>query len=145
MIMGSHGVRDAGGLKIVVADSERAVLELVQIRLDVAGYYACVARTGPAVLEVLQQVRPAAMIIDLGLAELNGFDVLHALNPRGEGLPYPVLVVGRKLAASDVQRAANLGARACMTKPFSGADVLDRVARMLRSPPPARAQAALIG
>src|SRR5438445_12792454 len=109
MIMGSHGVRDAGGLKVVVADGDRAVLELVQIRLDVAGYYACVARTGPAVLEVLQRVRPAAMIIDLSLPELNGFDVLHALNPRGEGLPYPTLVVARTLGATDVQRAARLG------------------------------------
>ena len=38
--------QEGRGQKIVVADSDRTVLELIQIRLDIAGYHACVARTG---------------------------------------------------------------------------------------------------
>jgi len=129
----------SAGSKIVVADSDRTVLELLQIRLDVAGFHACVARSGPAVLETLKYVRPAALVIDIALAEMNGFEVLEALGRRAERLP-PTLVVGRKLAAEDITRALSLGARDCMTKPFSGADVLERINRLLRDPGPAAGQ-----
>jgi DNA-binding response OmpR family regulator len=121
------------GSKVVVADSDRTVLELLQIRLDVAGYHACVARNGPAVLETLKYLRPSALVIDVALAEMNGFEVLEALSRRPERLP-PTLVVGRKLAAEDITKALSLGARDCMTKPFSGADVLDRIGRLVRDP-----------
>jgi DNA-binding response OmpR family regulator len=120
------------GLKVLVADADRTVLELVQIRLDVAGYHACVERTGPAVLETLKNIRPGLMILDMDLPEMSGFEVLEALTRRGEKLPCPTLVVGRKLAIEDVKRAISLGARDCMAKPFSGAQVLDRVSRMLK-------------
>lgn len=127
-------IQDARGLKVVVGDSDRTVLELLQIRLDLAGYHTCVARTGTAVLDTLRNVRPGAMIIDLGLADTNGFEVLEALNRRNERPSFPILVIGRKLAPEDIQRAVRLGARDCMIKPFSGADILERVARLLRPP-----------
>jgi DNA-binding response OmpR family regulator len=66
---------------------------------------------------------------------MNGFEVLEALNPRREKLPFPTLVMSRKLAAEDIQRAIRLGARDCLAKPFSGADALDRVTRLLRKAP----------
>jgi two-component system catabolic regulation response regulator CreB len=130
-------VIETGGLKVVVADSDRTVLELLQIRLDVAGYHACVARTGPAVLETLKYIRPAAMVIDTDLQELDGFNVLRALGEKSERLPCPTLVVGRRLGPEHIRLAIDLGARDCMTKPFSGADVLERVGRMLRGSGPA--------
>lgn len=124
---------------IFVADSDRTVLELLQIRLDVAGYHACVARTGNAVLDMLRHTRPAAMIIDTKLAEVDGFEVLRILQQKNLTPPLPILVMGRALTAEDIQRALRLGARDCMSKPFAGADVLDRVGRLLRRPSPSAA------
>lgn len=129
------------GAKIVVADSDRTVLELLQIRLDIAGFHTCIARNGEAVFETLKLVRPAAMIIDLHLADLGGFEVLKRLTAHGAKLPCPTLVIGRKLSPDDIRMAISLGARDCMTKPFSGADVLERVARMLRPPVPVKPRA----
>ena len=120
------------GLKVLVADADRTVLELIQIRLDVAGYHACIERSGPAVLEVLKNIRPGVMILDADLPEMNGFEVLETLAKRNEKLPFPTLFVGRKLGLDDVKRAIGLGARDCMAKPFSGAQVLERVSRMLK-------------
>jgi DNA-binding response OmpR family regulator len=122
------------GLEVMVAENDRAVLEMLQIRLSVAGFHTSMARTGPLTLETLRNSRPAALVIDLNLPELNGFEVLEALNPRREKLPFPTLVMARKLATDDIQRAIRLGARDCIAKPFSGADALDRVTRMLRKP-----------
>jgi len=125
---------DTRGLKVMVVEHDRAVLEMLQIRLEVAGYHTCMARTGALALETLRTFRPAAMVLDLDLPEFDGFSVLEALNPRHERLPCPTLVIARKLGAEDIQRAVALGARDCLTKPFSGADVLERIARMLRKP-----------
>ena len=127
---------DTRGQKMLIADSDRTVLEMLQIRLDVAGYHTCAARTGPMVLELLQNFRPAVLVLDLNLPELDGFGVLETLTQRCNRLPVPTLVMGKALAAEDIQRAIQLGARDCMAKPFSGAHALERVARLLRKPTP---------
>jgi len=129
-------IHEGQARKIIVGDSDRTVLELLQIRLDLAGYHACVARTGSEVLETLRYHRPAAMILDTGLAQMNAFEVLEFLWRRGERPNCPILVTGRKLSVDDVQKAIGLGATLCLAKPFSGADMLDRVAHMLRPPRP---------
>ena len=127
---------DTRHLKIMVVENDRAVLEMLQIRLSVAGYDTCMARTGTMALETLRNFRPAALLMNLNLPEIDGFGVLQALNPTSERLPFPVLVMARKLDAEQIQRAVRLGARDCVTMPFSGADMLDRVARLLRKPAP---------
>ena len=120
--------------EVMVVENDRAVLEMLQIRLNVAGFHTSMARNGRLALETLRTSRPAALVIELNLPEMNAFEVLEALNPRGEKLPFPTLVMAKNLAAEDIQRAIRLGARDCMAKPFSGADALDRVMRMLRKP-----------
>jgi DNA-binding response OmpR family regulator len=122
------------GLPVMIAENDRTVLEMLQIRLSVAGFHSSMARTGPLALQTLRNERPSALVLDLNLPEMNGFQVLEALNPRREKLPFPVLVMSRKLAAEDIQRAVHLGARDCLAKPFSGADALDRIMRLLRKP-----------
>lgn len=125
-------VMEAGGHKVVVADSDRTVLELLQIRLDVAGYHACVARTGVDLLDMLKYMRPAALVLDKGLAEMDGFEVLQAIGKRAEKPP-PTLIIGKQLGIEDIKLARSLGATDFMIKPFSGADVIERVSRMLRA------------
>lgn len=128
------------GAKVVIADGDRTVLELLQIRLDIAGFHTCVARNGDAVFETLKLVRPVAMIIDLALPGMDGFEVMSKLTVRGAKLPCPTIVMGRKLGPDDIRRAIALGARDCLIKPFSGADALERVSRLLRPPKPAPAR-----
>jgi DNA-binding response OmpR family regulator len=131
------------GQEILVAENDRTVLEMLQIRLNVAGFHTSMARTGSLALETLRNSRPAALVIELNLPEMSAFEVLEALNPRREKLPFPTLVMSKNLGPEDIQRAVGLGARDCMAKPFSGADALERVARLLRKPsPPASARLA---
>ena len=125
---------DTKGQRILVADGDRAVLEMLQIRLDVAGYVVSIARTGPAALDAIRTFRPAAVVMDLNLPEMNALEVLRTLNPQGGKMSTPILLIGRKLAIEDVKTAVGLGARDALAKPFSGADFLERVARLLRKP-----------
>jgi DNA-binding response OmpR family regulator len=124
--------------RIVVADHDRTILELLQIRLSIAGFDVFVERTGPAALETVRRVKPAALLLELNLPEMDGLNVMQCLGSRGDGIAFPILVMGRKLGPDDIQRAVRLGARDCLIKPFSGADVVERVERIFRRPPPAQ-------
>jgi DNA-binding response OmpR family regulator len=122
------------GQKVMVADNDRAVLEMLQIRLDVAGYHTLAARTGQAAIDMIRNVRPDVMVLDLGLPDIDAFEILAAIGGDGRRPQFPVLVVGKTLSADTIRRAIQLGARDCMAKPFSGADLLERVERLLRKP-----------
>lgn len=126
---------DTRGLRVMVVENDRAVLEMIQIRLDVAGYSTTPARTGRQALETLRTFRPSALIIDLNLPDLSGLEVLRFLNPQPQ-YAIPALIVGRGLSTAQVQQAVKLGARDCLAKPFAGADVLGRIQRMLKRPTP---------
>ena len=133
---------EAQGRRAVIADADRAVLELLQVRLDLAGYRTFLARTGPAAVEAVRTSRPAVLILDLDLPEIDGLAVLHQLNPKKGPLPYPILLMGRRLDPETVKAAAAYGVKGALAKPFSGADLVERVARMFRPPAPIQAPAA---
>lgn len=125
------------GTRILVADSDRAVLEMLQIRLDLAGYHALAARSGPAALEMAHNMRPAILMLDLAITEMSAFDVMAALQRDVSRPCGQILLVGKRLGVDEVKRGAALGVRACMLKPFSGADLIERVGKMLKPASPA--------
>ncbi|MGA0599256.1 response regulator [Caulobacter sp. KR2-114] len=131
---------DTRGLKIMIVEHDRTILEIIQLRLDVAGYHSVMARTGQAAVEALSSFRPAALIVELNLPDMSGLQVLASLNRGSDQCAIPSLLMARQLGAGDVQRAVGLGARDCMTKPFSGAEIMTRIGRLLaRATAPAAA------
>jgi CheY-like chemotaxis protein len=67
--------------KVMVVDPDRAVLEMPRIRLDVAGNHRLAARSGVGALEILRHTRPAALVLDTAVAEMDAFDVLALIGP----------------------------------------------------------------
>jgi DNA-binding response OmpR family regulator len=124
---------DGQGQRVMVVDNDRTVLELMQIRLEVAGYRAYIVRGRPS-LDLVEQIRPAALIIDAHLGEADGLEVVSAIRARYSELNFPILVTGRGLTAEDVRRALACGAQYCLAKPFSGADAVERIGRLLHAP-----------
>lgn len=122
---------DSRPSEIMVVDHDRTTLEMVQIRLDVAGYRAIAARSSQAALEMLETGRPAALILERNLPGICGLELLRIMAAAPDWRA-PVLLVGRNLAAEDVKASMQLGVRDCLAKPFSGAMVLERLARMLK-------------
>jgi two-component system catabolic regulation response regulator CreB len=123
---------DGRGFKIMVVDSDRTTLEMIQIRLDVAGYHPISARTAEAGLEVLGHTRIDALVLERNLPGIDGMAFLSAIQPLMERRPFPILLVGRALAADDVRQAVQMGVRDALAKPFSGAAVIERVGRMIK-------------
>ncbi len=117
----------------MVVDNDRTTLEMVQIRLDVAGFHPMGARSAYGALDVLKTSRPDVLIVERNLPEMDGIQFLRELQtiiPTSR--MFPVLLVGRALAADDVHAAVGLGVRDVLAKPFSGAAVVERVTRLLK-------------
>src|SRR5512143_2024375 len=107
------------GPTVLVVDNDRTTLEMVQIRLDVAGYQASGARSAHAALAVLGHSRFDALILERDLPGFDGLALLEALHLLPDCRPMPILLVGLALAAEDVRKAVTLGVRDCLAKPFS--------------------------
>jgi len=123
--------------RILVVEDDPAVLDLVITRLEIAGYETRRAGDGLAAMNRLDEVRPAAVILDLNLPKLDGFGILDLMAHRADLSSIPVLVLSARSNAKDIKLAMALGASDYLTKPFETSRLLSRVARLLLSRRPA--------
>lgn len=90
------------------------------------------ARDGWEALEGIYASRPAAVVLDIGMPRLDGLGVLRHLRKTPSFSSLPVMMVTARNTPMEVRSAMELGARDFLAKPFEDAQLLSRVARMLR-------------
>ena len=120
---------------ILIVEDDAGVRQLIRARLGAADYSLHVAHNGREALDAIDRYAPDAMILDINMPELDGFGVLEALRERKGGKP-AIMILTARHAEDDVRRAMQLGAKDYLTKPFSEAQLLRRVSRLLRRPYP---------
>ena len=127
--------------RILVAEDDAGIRDVVRTRLEMAGYETHTARTGLEALKRVHELKPQGLVLDINMPDLDGFGVLAALKARPELRFPPTLMLTARHAPDDILRAVGLGAKDYLTKPFSESQLLARVARLLRPPipPPPRA------
>jgi two-component system KDP operon response regulator KdpE len=119
----------AARLKILVVDDEPPIRKLLRMGLSTQGYETLEASTGKASLELLAQ-KPDLIILDLGLPDIQGLDLLRMIRARNERVPIVVLS-SRGDEIGKVQ-ALDLGADDYVTKPFGMDELLARMRAALR-------------
>jgi two-component system OmpR family response regulator len=127
--------------RILVAEDDAGVRDLIRTRLNAAGFDTHTAKNGVEALLRIGELKPDALVLDINMPEMDGFGVLEVLRDSPIEVRLPVLVLTARHAAEDVRRAVGLGAKDYLTKPFNDAQLLARVARLLRPPIPAPASA----
>jgi len=119
----------AARLKILVIDDEPPIRKLLRMGLSTQGYDVLEAPNGKTGLELLAQ-EPDLVILDLGLPDVEGLDLLRTIRGRSESVPIVVLS-SRGDEAGKVQ-ALDLGADDYVTKPFGMDELLARMRAALR-------------
>lgn len=115
--------------KILVVDDEPPIRKLLRLGLDSEGYQVIEAPKGSVALELLEQ-KPDLVILDLGLPDIQGLELLRILRARAEGTPIVVLS-SRADEAAKVE-ALDIGADDYVTKPFGMKELLARIRAALR-------------
>ena len=119
----------AAPLRVLVVDDEPPIRKLLRVGLSAHGYQILEAANGKSALELLNQA-PNLVILDLGLPDMQGLDLLRTIRARNESVPIVVLS-SRSDEAGKVQ-ALDFGADDYVTKPFGMDELLARMRAALR-------------
>jgi DNA-binding response OmpR family regulator len=117
------------GPTVLVVDDEPTVTEVVGIYLRRAGYQVVVASDGQTALDVLERERPALVVLDLTLPEVDGLEITRRLRARGET---PIIMLTARRGEADRILGLELGADDYVVKPFSPPELVSRVKAVLR-------------
>ncbi|MGV9415731.1 response regulator [Nocardia sp. NPDC003693] len=115
--------------KVLVVDDEPQILRALRINLSVRGYEVTTAATGAAALRAAAEKHPDVVILDLGLPDMDGIEVLAGL--RGWSST-PVIVLSARTDSSDKVEALDAGADDYVTKPFGMDELLARLRAAVR-------------
>ncbi|MEV4613203.1 response regulator [Kitasatospora sp. NPDC049258] len=125
---------------ILVVDDEPQILRALKINLHARHYSVLTAGTGAEALELASREVPGAVLLDLGLPDLDGVDIIRGLRAWS---PVPIIVLSGRDSTAEKIRALDAGADDYLTKPFDLDELLARLRVVLRRPvaeaPPPRA------
>ncbi len=116
--------------RILVVDDEPRITDLVAMALRYEGFEVATAGTGRAGLKAVEDFRPALIVLDVMLPDMDGFAVTERLT--ADRVKVPVLFLTARDAVEDKVRGLTLGGDDYVTKPFSIEELVARIRALLR-------------
>jgi two-component system response regulator MprA len=120
---------NGSGPLVLVIDDEPGIVGFVELGLRQEGYRVASASTGAAGLELFRANPPEAVILDVGLPDADGFDILAEIRAESD---VPIVMLTARGELEDRVRGLDLGADDYIAKPFHFAELLARVRAHLR-------------
>lgn len=117
---------------VLVVDDEADLLFTIALSLELNGYRVLKAASGEEAIEVVEAERPDAIVLDLRLPGIDGWEVLRRLGEMGRFPATPVVLLSAQVDAATAARAVNLGCHAHLAKPFSMAELSGVLNDLLR-------------
>jgi len=117
----------------LIIEDDPFIAKMYETKLFNSGYKAIVASTGEQGLDIVKIEKPAIIVLDLVLPELDGFEVLKILKKDNISKNIPVLVLSNLGQKDNVEKALKLGADAYMIKAqFKPSEVLKKIESMIK-------------
>jgi two-component system, OmpR family, KDP operon response regulator KdpE len=120
---------NAPPLRVLVIDDEPPIRKLLRMGLSTQGYRVIEAADGQAALDHMRE-KPDLIILDLGLPDMQGLELLRTMRTRDEGVP--IVVLSSRSDESAKVQALDIGADDYVTKPFGMEELLARIRAALR-------------
>ena len=120
--------------RILVVDDEPRITDLVAMALRYEGFEVATAGTGRAGLKLVEEFRPALVVLDVMLPDMDGFAVTERL--AADRVKVPILFLTARDAVEDKVRGLTLGGDDYVTKPFSIEELVARIRALLRRTDP---------
>jgi len=123
-------IESKSSYRILVVDDEKSISDLISTSLRFVGFDVRTAATGSEALTVAEEFKPQAVVLDVMLPDLDGFEVCRQLS--SEGLNIGVLFLTAKDGMEDKVAGLTIGGDDYMTKPFSLEELVARLRALLR-------------
>ena len=116
--------------RLLVVDDEPQLLRTLSLNLVNRGFDVTTASSGSKALSEIHRMAPDILVLDLGLPDLDGLDVIRELHDHGPDLP--IIVLSARSTSADMVTALDLGAVDYVTKPFVMDELVARVRAVIR-------------
>jgi two-component system, OmpR family, KDP operon response regulator KdpE len=117
-------------MKILVADDDAQLQRALRITLASRGYEVVTARDGAEAIELAASAHPDLVLLDLGMPQVDGIDVIRALRAWSK---VPILVLSGRTDSAEKVEALDAGADDYVTKPFAMDELLARIRARART------------
>jgi CheY-like chemotaxis protein len=119
-------------VKILVAEDERDIRELIAFTLRFAGFDVTLAANGAEAVELATEIEPDLVLMDVRMPRMTGYQACAALKKKEETKDLPVIFLSAKGQESEIQEGLEVGAVDYILKPFAPDDLTDQVNRILK-------------
>jgi two-component system KDP operon response regulator KdpE len=134
---GERATASVAGNRVLVVDDDAALARALTINLRAHGWDVTAAPTGAAALDAVASARPDVVLLDLGLPDMPGLDVIEGI--RG-WTRVPIVVLSARQLGDDKVDALDAGADDYVTKPFAMNELLARLRAAVRRAEPSQAE-----
>lgn len=119
-------------VRVIVADDDATTASLVRATLQKYDMECHVARDGGEALEMTKDLQPDALVLDINMPHLDGFEVLASLRGEERTRDITVVLLTARQQETDILRGFGLGADDYIIKPFSPMELVARLKRLLK-------------
>jgi two-component system response regulator MprA len=119
-----------GSVRILIADDDRAVRDALRRALTLGGYDVALAEGGRQTLEAVASTPPDAIVLDIGMPDVDGLEVCRRLRRAGDRVP--ILMLTARDAIADRIEGLDAGADDYLVKPFDVGELRARLRALLR-------------
>lgn len=120
--------------RVLVADPDPETSALLARQLEWSGYEASTVYNGRDALDVIGRLRPAAVVLEVKMDILTGYEVVRQLREDPRNTRMPVIMISARAGKLDRDFAFTVGADDYVKKPFRSAELVARLAMLLPSP-----------
>ncbi len=118
--------------KILIAEDERDIRELIGFTLRFAGFEVTLTKNGAEAVEKAPELRPDLIMLDVRMPKMTGYEACRALKKNPETNKIPVVILSAKGQDGEIQEGIESGADHYIVKPFAPDELTNRVKDILR-------------
>ena len=112
---------------ILIVDDELSILVPLQFLMEKEGYVSKLAQSGKEAIEKIARVKPDLILLDIMLPDLDGYEIYQMIRQRTEWESIKIIFLTAKNREADMAKGLAMGADAYITKPFSNAQLMDKI------------------
>ena len=121
--------------KILIAEDEKDIRELIVFSLNFAGFEVVAAVDGQEALEKALEAKPDLIMMDVRMPRMTGYEACAKMKQMDELKHIPVVILSAKGQESEIQTGLNVGAYEYILKPFAPDELIQRVKKIVESLP----------
>ena len=123
---------DGAEKRILVVDDDRNLRKIIQTNLEIAGYDVTTAASGDEALNILDDMQPDLVVLDVMMPMMDGYEVARRIRRHPSNTHVPIIMLTAKSEVEDKLAGFEAGADDYMTKPFGPQELLARVKAKIR-------------